>query len=60
MTTAFEEGIGCYNMGQGDSGYKAEWGAARIGHLDDWLILPAHGLRPSLHLAARVKFGKVV
>ncbi|MGI9501675.1 MAG: GNAT family N-acetyltransferase [Geminicoccaceae bacterium] len=60
MTTAFEEGIGCYNMGQGDSGYKAEWGAARIGHLDDWLILPPTASGRLLHLAARVKFGKVV
>lgn len=60
MTTAFEEGIGCYNMGQGDSGYKAEWGAERIGHLDDWIILPPTAAGRLLHLAARIKFGKVV
>ena len=58
MTTAFEEGIACYNMGQGDSGYKAEWGADRIGYLDDWIILPPTAAGRLLHLAARIKFGR--
>jgi len=56
MVTNFEDGIGCYNMGQGDSGYKAEWGAERTGFLDDWLILPPTASGRLLHLAARFKF----
>ena len=45
-------------MGQGDSGYKAEWGAERIGYLDDWIILPPTASGRLLHLAARLKFGR--
>ncbi|MGI9499882.1 MAG: GNAT family N-acetyltransferase, partial [Geminicoccaceae bacterium] len=40
IVSAFDDGIRTFNMGQGATGYKAEWGADREEHLEDWLVLP--------------------
>jgi CelD/BcsL family acetyltransferase involved in cellulose biosynthesis len=57
ITVCLEQGIEVIHLGQGDSGYKADWGANRQEPLDDWIAFPPSAAGRLLHLAARAKFG---
>lgn len=54
---SFAKGIRVIDLGQGDSGYKANWGAATHEPIEDWIAFPPTAAGRLLHLAARVKFG---
>ena len=57
VLNSFEHGISAFDLGQGDSGYKANWGAAIEEQVEDWIAFPPTAAGKLLYLAARAKFG---
>ncbi|NJO38644.1 MAG: GNAT family N-acetyltransferase [Rhizobiales bacterium] len=51
------KGARTIDLGQGDSGYKANWGAAIEEPVEDWIAFPPGAAGRILHLAVRAKFG---
>ncbi|MGI9501674.1 MAG: GNAT family N-acetyltransferase [Geminicoccaceae bacterium] len=56
IVTSFEDGLGHLNLGRGDSGNKARFGANRTEALEDWMTMPPTAAGRVLHLAACAKF----
>ena len=57
IVTCFEDGRNHLNLGRGDSGNKARFGANRTEPLEDWMTMPPTAAGRVLHLAACAKFG---
>lgn len=56
IVTCFEDGRKLLNLGRGDSGNKARFGANRTEPLEDWMTMPPTAAGRVLHLAASAKF----
>lgn len=56
IVDSFDHGIRVYDLGQGDSGYKANWGATVEQPIEDGIAFPPSAAGRILALAARAKF----
>lgn len=56
ILSCFLDGAKSFNLGRGDSGNKARFGANRTEPMEDWMTMPPTAAGRILHLAACAKF----